>query len=87
MWATCNDRYGDTDALWNALDGIFACVIIDERTGHYTIARDPIGVCSLYWGTAADGAIWAASEMKSIQGQCEKFELFPPVRTSNLTPP
>lgn len=26
-------KYGDTNELWNSLDGIFACVIWDERTG------------------------------------------------------
>ncbi|KDD76631.1 asparagine synthase, partial [Helicosporidium sp. ATCC 50920] len=63
---------------WNSLDGIFACALWDERTGYHCIARDPIGVCSLYWGRDSSGAIWAASEMKALMGRVEKVEIFPP---------
>lgn len=71
-------KYGDTNELWNSLDGIFACCIWDERTGYFCIARDPIGICSLYWGKGADGSVWAASEMKALQTKCEHIEIFPP---------
>ena len=73
-------QHGDTNELWNSLDGIFACVIWDERTGHFCIARDPIGICSLYWGRGADGSVWVASEMKALQDNCETVDFFPPVR-------
>ncbi len=73
-------RYGDSNELWNSLDGIFACVIWDERTGHFTAARDPIGICSLYWGHAEDGSVWFASEMKALQTKCKTVSYFPPVR-------
>ena len=73
-------KYGDTNELWNSLDGIFACVIWDERTGYFCAARDPIGICSLYWGRGADGSVWFASEMKALQTKCETIECFPPVR-------
>ena len=63
-----------------SLDGIFACVIWDERTGYFCAARDPIGICSLYWGRAADGSVWFASEMKALQSKCETIDCFPPVR-------
>ena len=69
---------GDTNELWNALDGIFACVIVDDARGEFTVARDPLGVCSLYWGRAADGALFFASEMKALQDVCVSFEIFPP---------
>lgn len=72
-------RYGDSNELWNSLDGIFACVIWDERTGHFTAARDPIGICSLYWGHAEDGSVWFASEMKALQTKCKTVSYFPPV--------
>ncbi len=72
-------KYGDTNELWNSLDGIFACVILDERTGYFCAARDPIGICSLYWGRGADGSYWFSSELKAIQTCCEHFDLFPPV--------
>jgi asparagine synthase (glutamine-hydrolysing) len=71
-------RHGDTNALWNSLDGIFACVIFDERDGSFCAARDPIGICSLYWGRGADGSIWFASEMKALQDACETIDVFPP---------
>lgn len=71
-------KYGDTNELWNSLDGIFACVIWDERTGTFCAARDPIGICSLYWGKGADGSVWFASEMKALQSKCEWVDTFPP---------
>lgn len=71
-------KYGDTNELWNSLDGIFACVIYDERSGYYCVARDPIGICSLYYGRGADGSFWCASEMKSLQTKCVEIGLFPP---------
>lgn len=76
----CCRRYGDSNELWNSLDGIFACVIWDERTGHFTAARDPIGICSLYWGRGEDGSVWFASEMKALQDHCKTIDFFPPVR-------
>lgn len=72
-------KYGDTNELWNSLDGIFACIILDERTGYFCAARDPIGICSLYWGHGADGSVWFASEMKALQTKCTNIECFPPV--------
>jgi len=72
-------KMGDCEELWNSLDGIFACVIVDERTGHFCAARDPMGICSFYWGRGKDGSIWFASELKALQDNCETFEFFPPV--------
>lgn len=80
-------KYGDTNELWNSLDGIFACVIWDERSGYFCAARDPIGICSLYWGKAADGSMWFASELKAIQTACEHFDVFPPVRQGGCRGP
>ena len=73
------EKYGDDDKIWNALDGTFACVIWDERTQQFCAARDPIGICPMYWGKDKDGATWFASEMKALQHQCVSFEIFPPV--------
>ena len=72
-------KLGDTNEIWNALDGIFACVIVDEAKGEFIAARDPIGVCSFYWGRGKDGSTWFASEMKALQDHCETFDIFPPV--------
>lgn len=78
------EKYGDDDKIWNALDGTFACVIWDERTQQFCAARDPIGICPMYWGKDKDGATWFASEMKALQHQCVSFEIFPPVSGSQL---
>ena len=75
---------GCLHALWDMLDGIFACVIVDERSGEFFAARDAIGVCPLYWGRAADGGFWFSSELKGLQAQCESFDIFPPVRALAL---
>jgi asparagine synthase (glutamine-hydrolysing) len=78
-------RMGDGDELWNSLDGIFACVVLDESTGEFCAARDAMGVCSFYWGKGRDGSIWFASELKALQDNCETFECFPPVRAPSLS--
>ena len=80
----CVQKMGCVDALWDMLDGIFACVIVDERNGEFFAARDAIGVCPLYWGRSADGGLWLCSELKGLQAQCESFEIFPPVRDPAL---
>jgi asparagine synthase (glutamine-hydrolysing) len=53
------DRYG-ADFL-GKLNGIFAFVLWDERTGRYLIARDPIGVIPLYTGRDEHGNLFVAS--------------------------
>jgi asparagine synthase (glutamine-hydrolysing) len=46
-------------------DGVFA-------------ARDPLGVCPLYYGQADDGALCFASEVKALLGVSENIQEFPP---------
>lgn len=61
-----------------ALDGDFACIILDS-SGIVHIARDPIGIRPLFYGTDDDGhIICAASEAKAIKDLCSKFFVFPP---------
>ena len=60
------------------LSGIFAFVLYDEETDEYLIARDPIGVIPLYIGYDADGTVYVASELKALEGQCERYEPFLP---------
>ncbi|KAJ1639973.1 nucleophile aminohydrolase [Pavlovales sp. CCMP2436] len=55
------------------LDGDFAFVIVDEKTGELYAARDQIGVNCLYFGYGHDGSLWFASEMKAI-----RVMVFPP---------
>ena len=35
------------------------------------VARDPMGVCPLYWGHDGDGRLWVASEMKALVRVCD----------------
>ncbi|KAI3909755.1 hypothetical protein MKW98_014172 [Papaver atlanticum] len=60
------------------LDGIFSFVLLDTRDNSFIVARDAIGITSLYIGWGLDGSIWVASEMKGLNDECEHFEYFPP---------
>ncbi|MBN2601344.1 MAG: asparagine synthase B [Candidatus Marinimicrobia bacterium] len=60
------------------LDGVFAFVLSDEKTGEFIAARDPIGIVPLFWGWGPDGSTWFASEMKALKDVCQRFEPFPP---------
>ena len=60
------------------LNGIYAFALWDAAQGRFLIARDPMGVCPLYWGHDADGRLWAASEMKALARHCADVAPFPP---------
>ena len=60
------------------LSGIFAFALYDAARDEFLIARDPIGVIPLYIGYDADGTVYCASELKALEGQCERYEPFPP---------
>jgi asparagine synthase (glutamine-hydrolysing) len=62
----------------NELNGIFAFVIYDARTGGHLIARDPIGVIPLYWGRDDEGVLHVASELKALVPFCRTIDDFPP---------
>jgi asparagine synthase (glutamine-hydrolysing) len=60
------------------LNGIFAFALWDGEAQRYLIARDPIGVCPLYWGHDIHGRLCVASEMKALVGVCADVASFPP---------
>ncbi|MBR2292356.1 MAG: asparagine synthase B [Prevotella sp.] len=60
------------------LSGIFAFALYDEERDEFLIARDPIGVIPLYIGYDSDGTVYVASELKALEGQCERYEPFLP---------
>ncbi|CAG7871138.1 unnamed protein product, partial [Brassica rapa] len=60
------------------LDGVFSFVLLDTRDNSFMVARDAIGVTSLYIGWGLDGSVWISSEMKGLHEDCEHFEVFPP---------
>ena len=60
------------------LNGIFAFALYDEEKDEFLIARDPIDVIPLYIGYDADGKVYCASELKALEGYCERYEPFLP---------
>ena len=60
------------------LSGIFAFALYDAEKDEFLIARDPIGVIPLYIGYDADGKVYVASELKALEGQCDRYEPFLP---------
>jgi asparagine synthase (glutamine-hydrolysing) len=78
----CGEGSGCSDMqicqMLEQLSGIFAFVLYDEQRGEFLIARDPIGVIPLYIGYDSDGTVYVASELKALEGQCERYEPFLP---------
>lgn len=68
----------DVGAWLGRLNGIFAFALWDDTRRRFVIARDPIGVCPLYWGHDGDGRLWVASEMKALVRLCDDVAQFPP---------
>ena len=60
------------------LNGIFSFAVYDTATDEYLIARDHMGVIPLYIGWDKKGTFYVASELKALEGQCNKIEVFPP---------
>ncbi len=60
------------------ISGIFAFALYDEEKDAFLIARDPIGVIPLYIGYDSDATVYVASELKALEGQCERYEPFLP---------
>ena len=71
------------------LNGIFAFAIYDQDKDEYFIARDHMGIIPLYTGRDENGTFYVASELKALEGICNKIELFPPghyLHSSDLKP-
>src|SRR5574344_67919 len=60
------------------LSGIFAFALYDQEKDEFLIARDPIGVIPLYIGYDNDGKVYVASELKALEGFCDRYEPFLP---------
>lgn len=71
-------RQGDIVGGLNRLSGIFAFALYNREDDSFLIARDPIGVIPLYIGYDADGTVYVASELKALEGQCDRYEPFLP---------
>ncbi|MDP4183623.1 MAG: asparagine synthase B, partial [Bacteroidota bacterium] len=60
------------------LNGIFAFALYDIEKDCYLIARDHIGIIPLYMGWDKSGNFYVASELKALEGVCNKIEEFLP---------
>lgn len=60
------------------LNGIFAFALYDEENDAYLIGRDHMGIVPLYMGWDKSGSFYVASELKSLEGVCNKIEEFLP---------
>ncbi|MDX9880534.1 MAG: asparagine synthase B [Prolixibacteraceae bacterium] len=60
------------------MNGIFAFALYDIAQDRYLIARDHIGIIPLYMGWDKFGNFYVASELKSLEGFCNKIQEFPP---------
>ena len=60
------------------INGMYGLVIVDEDTDSFLVARDHVGIITLYYGFGDDGAFWVASEMKCLVEDCVTFQVFPP---------
>jgi asparagine synthase (glutamine-hydrolysing) len=65
-------------AFVDKLNGIFAFVLYDADQNLFFTARDHMGIIPLYMGWDAQGTLYFASELKALEGQCNKIEVFPP---------
>jgi len=71
-------EHGPTIELPRQLRGMFSFILYDRNKDLYFIVRDHLGITPLYIGWGNDGSVFVASEMKSLIGECTKFQQFPP---------
>lgn len=64
----------------NHLDGMFSWVLFDKIQDRTIAARDPIGITSFFLGRSSEtpGAVYFASELKSLHPVCDDVIAFPP---------
>lgn len=60
------------------MNGIFGFVIYDSLENEYFVSRDHMGIIPLYVGWSSDKVFYVSSELKSLEGICNKIEIFPP---------
>ncbi len=60
------------------LNGIFAFAVYDKVKNRYLIARDHMGIIPLYMGWDEHGNFYVASELKALEGVCNKIQEFLP---------
>jgi asparagine synthase (glutamine-hydrolysing) len=67
------------DTLCSVVDGVFGLVMFDRIRNTVYVARDKIGIRSLYYATdSTTGSLYVASELKSIPPLLQNAVAFPP---------
>ncbi|NNE27622.1 MAG: asparagine synthase B [Saprospiraceae bacterium] len=64
--------------LLEELNGIFAFALYDVQNNKFLIGRDHMGIIPLYQGWDSFGNYYVASELKALEGVCNKIEEFLP---------
>ena len=65
-------------AFLEDMNGIFAFALYDREKDCYLIARDHMGIIPLYVGWDQYGNFYFASELKALEGVCNKIQEFLP---------
>ena len=65
-------------AFLDDLNGIFGFAVYNAKKDEYLVARDHMGIIPLYIGWDKNGTFYVASELKALEGICNKIEVFPP---------
>ncbi|KAJ9073616.1 asparagine synthetase [Entomophthora muscae] len=62
------------------LRGMFSFILYDSKKERYIVARDPLGITTLYYGNHSrhPETMYYSSEMKSLQETCDQINFFPP---------
>ena len=60
------------------LNGIFAFALYDREKDIYVVGRDHMGIIPLYQGWDQYGNYYVASELKALEGYCNKIQEFLP---------
>jgi len=71
-------EHGPTVDMPKRLRGMFSFILYDRASDQFFIVRDHLGITPLYIGWGNDGSVYVGSEMKSLMGECTKFQQFPP---------
>ena len=71
-------EHGPTVDFPRLLRGMFSFILYDREKDIFFLCRDHLGITPLYIGWGNDGSVYVASEMKSLIGECTKFQSFPP---------
>jgi asparagine synthase (glutamine-hydrolysing) len=70
------DQYGPD--LCQHINGMFAFIIYNKKTGEFFAARDHLGIIPLYIGTGRDGERYMSNELKCLSEDCVEVNILYP---------